>query len=468
MAFELVTISFDQLNKLLNREEGQYLDFKSKRITAAKLSRTLSGFANADGGELLIGIEDNGDGNFAWDGFESVEEANGLAQAFEKLFPVGEFSKCQFLRCDGAKGVVVQWELLKSKNIHPATDDIFYLRRGAQNLPQKTRDEIRRIEYNKGLASFEEEKVGDEIKNIANSAVVIEFLINVVPTAEPEEWLRKQRLIRDETPTVAGEVLFSDEPQIVLPKTNIKIYRYKTSEQGTRDTLDGQPLTIEGCAYNQIANAVTKTIEVAEAIPGLGQAGFERIEYPREALHEIITNAVLHRDYSINDDVHVRIFDNRIEVQSPGLLPGHVTERNILKERFARNATIVRLINKFPNPPNKDVGEGLNTAFEAMRKLRFKDPKIEQTESSVLITLRHERLAGPEEIIMEYLGENDEINNSTAREICHEGSENKIKRVFERMMKSNLIERIPERKGKATAYRKATFAIGRINSSDES
>ena len=58
------------------------------------------------------------------------------------------------------------------------------------------------------------------------------------------------------------------------------------------------------------------------------------IEYPIETLHEITTNAVLHRDYSVADDIHIRIFDNRIEVESPGRLPGHVTQENILDERF--------------------------------------------------------------------------------------------------------------------------------------
>lgn len=405
---------------------------------------------------MLVGIEDTSQG-FTWDGFKSVEEANGLVQEFEKHFPTGEYSKSVFLRCDGAPGVVVQWEILKSRTMHAASDGIYYLRRGAQNLPQTSHDAVRRIELNKGISSFEDERVRADLESVTNSETVIGFLINVVPTAEPENWLRKQRLIREGLPTVAAQMLFADEPQIVLPKTNIKIYRYKTSGEGTRDTLDGQPLTIERCAYNQIAHAVGTTIEIAESIPFLGHAGLERIQYPREAIHEIITNAVLHRDYSLNDDVHVRIFDNRIEVQSPGLLPAHVTEANILDERFARNPAIVRLINKFPDPPNKDVGEGLNTAFEAMRKLRFKDPIIQEIGSNVLVTLRHERLAGPEEIILEYLNAHSEINNSKAREICHEGSENKIKRVFERMMASNLIERIPNRKGKATAYRKSVF-----------
>ena len=62
----------------------------------------------------------------------------------------------------------------------------------------------------------------------------------------------------------------------------------------------------------------------------------------------------------------MRVFDNRVEVESPGILPGQVTVKNILDEQFARNGMLVRLVNKFPDPPNKDVGEGLNTAFKAM------------------------------------------------------------------------------------------------------
>jgi len=65
------------------------------------------------------------------------------------------------------------------------------------------------------------------------------------------------------------------------------------------------------------------------------------VTYPHETLHEIITNAVLHRDYSIPVDVHVRIYDDRIEVESPGRLPGHVTKQNILDEQSARNPKIV-------------------------------------------------------------------------------------------------------------------------------
>lgn len=451
---QIIEITDAEVQRLLELHESHFLDFKSKRILPNKLSRSLSAFANADGGELYVGIEENADGTFHWSGFEKPEDANGLVSVIEECAKGSNDLRIEFLRNGNALGFIAHIEVSKTQNILTSSDGRPYLRRGAQNLAQTTPDQFRRLELNKGLASQEDQTVRDELGPVVNSITVLEFMLNVVPHNEPEAWLKKQKLIYEGFPTVAAEVLFNDEPQTVLPKSAIKVYRYKTSAaEGTRETLEFQPITIEGNAYKQIANAVIETVRITEETQILGHAGFERIHYPKEAIHEIITNAVLHRDYSLNDDVHVRIFDNRIEVESPGTLPAHVTQRNILKERFARNPKIVRLINKFPDPPNKDVGEGLNTAFEAMRNLKLKDPLIVQRENSVLVALRHERLAGAEEIILEYLKQNEEINNSKAREICYEGSENKMKRTFERMMESGIIERIPDRKGKATAYR---------------
>lgn len=167
-------------------------------------------------------------------------------------------------------------------------------------------------------------------------------------------------MILNNHPTVAGVLLFSDEPQAAMPKqSGIKIYRYTTKEsEGKRETLAFNPITIDGCLYNQIYSSVEATRKIIEDIKILTENGLDKIKYPTEALHEIITNAVLHRDYSIQKDIHIRVFDNRIEIISPGKLPGHITTANILNEQFARNGAIVRIINKFPNPPNKDVGEG--------------------------------------------------------------------------------------------------------------
>ena len=455
MAITITAISDAQFADLLARGEGHFLDYKAKEVSPAKLTKSLSAFANADGGELFIGVLNSGSPTKRWSGFSDVEAANGHIQAFEQFFPLGSYFKYQFLRSERYSGLMLHCEILKTPDIRPASDGAFYLRRGAQNLPQTTEEQISRLRFNKGIASYEDHIVKIDVDEVTNSKAILEFMLANIPTAEPLPWLKKQQLIVDENrPTVAAALLYSDEPQAALPKGGIKIYRYQTSGTGTRDTLVGNPLSIEGHLYALITKAVQTTVETVEKLSVVGTTGLEKISYPRESIHEIITNAVLHRDYSLNDDIHIRIYDNRIEVQSPGALPAHVTVENILEERFARNQRIVRLINKYEDPPNKDVGEGLNTAFEAMRKLKFRDPVIEQLDGSVKVTLRHEKLASPEEMICDYLRAHSEINNSKAREITFIGSENSVKRIFNKMIKSKIIERIPDRPQAKTGYRK--------------
>jgi ATP-dependent DNA helicase RecG len=169
---------------------------------------------------------------------------------------------------------------------------------------------------------------------------------------------------------------------------------------------------------------------------------------------------VLHRDYSIPSDIQIRIYDNRAEVQSPGKLPGHVTTQNILDEQAARNPRLVRLINKFSGAPNKDVGEGLNTAFAAMRALRLKEPEIVETDTSVIVHIRHSPLASPQEAVMAYLEYHDEITNSIARELTGIRSENSMKEAFLSLSRRQLIERVPGKLGNKAAWRKWTGASG--------
>jgi ATP-dependent DNA helicase RecG len=355
-------------------------------------------------------------------------------------------------------GYLLHVQVFKTPHIVKASDGIPYIRRGAQKIPCKDTESLKRLELNKGVTSFETETVVTAgIDEVADSEVCRKFIATVVPSAIPHTWLKKQHLVHDNHPTVGGIVLFADEPQAILPKRcAIKIYRYKTQDaDGSRETLAQQPITIEGCAYEQIYAAVKKTKELIEGIQKLGPTGFEDVIYPDETLHEIITNAVLHRDYSIADDVHVRIFDNRVEVESPGRLPGHVTVENILDERFARNGNIVRIINKFPNPPNKDVGEGLNTAFNAMKQLRLKTPEIQQKDNSVVVYIRHEPLASPESIIMDYLETNASINNGKVRELCHIREDWVARRILRDLAERGLIQKVPGTNTASTAYRKS-------------
>ncbi len=450
-----------EVSRILLIEEGHYQDLKRIAIQPAKLSESVSAFANMAGGELFIGVNEIKDvtGKVTgreWDGFKDQESANAHLKVIEEMTPLGTHCKSEFLKNSAVNGYVLHFIIFKVKDIVLATDRNAYVRKGAQNVRLKDEESIRRLRLDKGIVSFEDETLSVRADRVSNSNIVVQFMLDVIPGANPEDWVEKQNLVVGDKPTVAGVLLFDDEPQAVIPKRSaIKIYRYKSkSVEGDRDTLAFTPITIEGCAYLQIYAAVAKTKELIEGLKRLGPAGLEDVTYPDETLHEIITNAVLHRDYSIANDIHIRIFDNRVEVESPGKLSGHITVANIKDEQNIRNPKIVRIINKFPNPPNKDVGEGINTAFEAMKRKKLKEPVITERESSLLVNIRHEALASPAEAVLAYLETHTEITNGIARDLTGIRSENSMKDVFLALKKRGVLELVPGKRGNTFAWRK--------------
>jgi ATP-dependent DNA helicase RecG len=456
MPISLVAITSEQAEAILHYEEGHFCDLKSRRERPSALTEYISAFANADGGELLVGIEESLKlKRRSWRGFKNQEAANGHIQLLGDLYPLGVDYSYSFLRCETKRGLVLKVEIQKTRSICKSSRGLIFVRRGAQNLPVNTREGVRQLEYAKGISSFETESVNCSADVITDSEPTREFMSRVIPQAEPRAWLEKQQLVRDERPTVAGVLLFAEEPQALLPKhCGIKVYRYRTKDQvGTRESMAFDPITVEGHLCKQIRRAVERTAAIIHEGVHLGDAGVEAVSYPPETLHEIITNAVIHRDYSYPDDIHIRIFDNRVEVQSPGPLPAHITPANILKQRASRNGFIVRLLNKFPMPPNKDVGEGLATAFAAMHKMGLRSPEITSHENHVLVQIRHERLASPEKTILDHLKTRSSICNREAREICHIAGDYVVKEIFGRLVTRGLIERVPGTKTGGTRYR---------------
>jgi ATP-dependent DNA helicase RecG len=450
-----VRLSSAEADDLLLRHESHFLDLKSASISAVSLSKTVSAFANTSGGEVFVGVEDHSVTGDRWNGLGKEEDANGIFQVLEQLVPGRKIYSAEFLEAAERSGLVLHLLVPKCPEIVPATDGIPRIRRNAQNL-QVTGEALDRLKYEKGIVSYEDEIVNVDPLVVTNSVEVLEFMVAQVPSGEPDVWLTSQQVLIERKPTVAGVLLFSDLPQAALPKRSaVKVYRYATTEETlSRDMLTGDPLTVEGPIYDVIYESVATVKSIIESIKRMTEEGLEDVVYPEETLHEIITNAVLHRDYSVATDTQIRIYDDRVEIESPGRFPGHVSVQNFLDEQFARNPKLVRLINKFPDPPNKDVGEGFNTAFEAMRKIRLKDPEVIERENSVLVVVRHARLASPAQIVMEYLESHDTITNVIGREITGIRRDVQMKDILVALRNRGLIEIVPGTRGRATAWRK--------------
>lgn len=341
MAIHLVQIQEADALSLLSQSEGHFLDFKAKEIAPAKLTQSISAFANAEGGELYVGVAETPHG-FVWNGFDDQEDANPFVLVFAQLFPLGDDFLYEFIGCAGRPGLLLHIVAKKTARIVLANDGFPYLRRNAQKLKIDTEEKRRRLELDKGIYSFESETVDVDPDLVSESAVMARFLAGTIPHRSPAEFLKMELLFRRDKPRVASILLFTDLPQAALPdRASVKLARYRTSGPATREALVGAAQTLEGPLYDLVHEAVRQTKAQVEAHQVQGVDGLEPAKYPNETLHEIITNALIHRDYSIPDHVHIRVFDNRIEVESPGRLAGHVTVENILETRAIRNGQII-------------------------------------------------------------------------------------------------------------------------------
>lgn len=457
-------VTQEEINDLLLIQEDWLIDKKGKDIKPAKLSKTVSAFANTNGGDVYLGIAHTEDKTvYYWDGFVNEELMNQHIEIISNMFDSYEDYSLETYQSIVDNSFVLHIVVHKTQKIVYASDGKAYVRHGVQNSPCDTDEKIMRLHLDKGLSSFEDEYTHTNLDDLKKSEVLLSFLSKVAPTTTPYDWLRRQKVMNSNANiSVAGVLLYDECPQATLPKQSaIKLLRYHTEDsEGTRETLDkGFPLTIEGDVYTIIHEAVQKTKEVVEEPGVVGKTDMEIKEYPEITLHEIITNAVLHRDYSIKKDIQIRIFTNRIEIESPGKLPGHITLENILQEQCARNPKLVRLIAKFPSPPNKDVGEGLNSAFKAMEQMQLKEPQIKETEHSVIVIIKHERLADAETVVWDYLQNHNTISNSIARSLTGISDANKMKQVFNRLKKQGKIEIVEGTRSSATLWKKSDISV---------
>ncbi len=193
-------------------------------------------------------------------------------------------------------------------------------------------------------------------------------------------------------PRLATVLLFADEPGSLLAAygsradIRVMVYDGKQAIAGATPNLRKPAKTVRGPLVDQIDAAVRLVLdELAQGLT-LSNSGFRTLHaYPTRVVKEAIVNAVIHRDYRLNRDIFVRIFDDRIEVESPGVLPGSITPATITRAGSqARNPLIAVNLREFPEPPNIDAGEGVPMMFAEMAQAELYPPQYRQNNSSAV------------------------------------------------------------------------------------
>lgn len=444
-----VKIKEEEVLYLCTKDEDHYFDKKAYGIKGKGVQKIAVAFANADGGDIIFGIADESDEPKPlnrWQGKESTEDYNQIIQALSELVPSIDFRFDFLIKNGDIRNYILRVKISKGLAVHETADGKIYVRKGAQSLPLTAPIKILELTHAKGIKSEEDSLVnGASIDELESSIYLKEFLDELPITApDPLSFLLKEQLIDRETwaPKVAPLLLFSDNPSAILPKQcAIKIVRYDTTEEDLdRDSLTTDIVSIEGRLNQQIKDSFDKIEEYLEKTRTWSLSGFHKASYPNEAIWEILVNTVIHRDYSISDNVLVSIFNNRIEFKSPGRFAGIITPDNILAERFSRNSKIVRLLAKHKDSPNKELGEGMNTVFQRMKSAGLKEPEVVEEGNYVKVVIRYAASTEVSDLLLLFLKENGEITNRQARDLTGIDSSEKITYQFSKLKLSGSIK----------------------------
>lgn len=458
----VVKISVEDALAICARDESHFFDRKALAVSGRKLQKIAVAFANSDGGEVVVGVldaSDEPDPEKRWKGAADIEVFNGLLQAIFEVSPTLDVT-FDALIAEGREGYVLRILVEKGSQVHQTAGEQVFVRYGPQSLKVTDPERLAELSFSKGATSFEDTKIESlPPEEIMESHLLRDFLDGYSPKTDPLDFLVNAHLLEHKTwnPTCAGVLLFYKSPSAAMPrKCSVKITRYETKEEDPERDHLGEQRTVEGPLYCLIHKSATVITEMMSSISIWTPKGTKRVDYPPETIWEILANAIIHRDYSISDDVQVMVFDNRIEVISPGKLPGYVNVDNILDARYSRNPKIVRTLNRYADPPNRDLGEGLNTAFQKMKEWKLQSPEISEVNNYVKVVIPHTPLATPQEAIMEWLENHDTIRNAEARELTGIKSENGVKRVFLKLAEAGLIERVPKLRGSLARWQKKT------------
>jgi ATP-dependent DNA helicase RecG len=288
--------------------------------------------------------------------------------------------------------------------------------------------ESQELRYDKGDSIFDGTTVAGTSLDDLDELVVAEYERKLRPATSLDQVLQARGLASEVNGTlaltVAGLLVLGHKPQSWFPQASTRILRYAGSarESGTRANVV-EDERFEGPIPNQVEAAREHLEGLLPMTTRLRQEGrFSKgTQIPEFAWLEAVVNAVTHRSYSVGGDhTRIELFDDRLEVESPGRLPGLVRPESIRSSRFARNPRVARAMSDLGY--GRELGEGVDRMFEEMNRVGLPDPVYSERSASVQVTLLADPLAGRilewlptgSERFVEFLSRGDRVTTTQA------------------------------------------------------
>jgi ATP-dependent DNA helicase RecG len=337
---------------LISMGMGPSLQWFPEDVSITSLAATFVGMANSDGGTVILGISPRaGELIGVVDPEATCERLFQAAILVEPtlVLPLPHQIKAHSKTLSRQVDLIVI--TVPSGLPHVYSLDGRYLGRNGTQTDLLPARKLYKLLHQRGTVQFESRLISDASLQDLDENQVMEYAhqagyVSPGDLEQSYEFLIKRGCLKRVDAklqlTYAAILLFGRFPQQWLPNATILAGRFPGPTLSNlyikRDITGNLPDQLR-----QAGDFLRANLKTVVRVVGLQHQ--ESLEYPFEAVRELLVNAVAHRDYNLQgDNIHLNIFSNRLEISSPGTLPGPVTLKNLLDARFARNAIISQVL----------------------------------------------------------------------------------------------------------------------------
>lgn len=368
------------INYILGLEEGSVFDRKSIKIKPKELAKHIIAFANSDGGMIAIGITDK---NRIIEGIDYYEEKiNDILEVpFRYCFPSirVKSKRIECIDSDGFENHILLMEIESDSVVHKNHQDEVFIRVGDKSIKLNFEERIQ-LMYDKGERNFEDTEVVDAILDDIDIPFLKDYIKRIGYSKDEISYLKENKgFLKEkngkEVLSTAAILLFGKRPQDFLPRARVRFIKYEGIEEKTGAEMNViKDIVFEGKIYDMLNKTIEYIDSQIKEKTFLEKDGrFVMVEeYPKFVRQELVVNAVTHRDYSIRGtEIQIKMFDDRLVVESPGKLPGLVKKDNMRHTHFSRNPKIAEYLKYFGYV--KEYGEGVDRIYKELDSAGFRE-----------------------------------------------------------------------------------------------
>jgi len=381
-----------ELKNLIASGESSHLEFKSEQVKPEDVAKEIVSFLNFQGGKILLGVED--DGTISGVSRPDVEEwvinicRNNVVP---QIIP-----GYQKLSIEGKDVVVLDIPAGIAKPYHTQKGD-YYIRAGS-TARKASREELSRLFQDSGLIHYETTPISGTTLADLNWQRLHDYFLNLHPAhlhLNDEDENVRNKMLRNldilaqanGSTAVVGMLMFGLQPERYLPQSEVLFAHFKGKEISD-ELLDRKSLTGPLPQIIEDAQRVLNlNLQTASQIEGMKRV--DHVVFPDKVLRELIINALLHRRWGLMGNVRIFLFDDRLQISSPGRLPNGVTiEKMKESTHVPRNPILMKFLQDYHFV--EKLGRGIPMVVREMKKLGVREPDFHESGEEFVVTLYRE------------------------------------------------------------------------------